>query len=519
MINTGCSVIGNRLALILLLFILSFLPFQPEAHGESDAVYKNLIIFSDVIDEIEKNYVDPVEGDQLIKKAVQGMVKSLDPHSAYLDPEEYEALHEDTKGEFSGIGVVLTIKDDILTVISPIEGTPAHRAGIKAGDVIIKVNGEPAHDMTITEAVNKIKGIKGTKLTLTILRKGAGASIDFELMRDDIPLESIKHLTLSPGYAYVAITNFNENTTQDLEKAVKALEKESKPISGMVLDLRGNPGGLLQQAVSTVDLFLKKGTIVSIKGRNVKDSKSWEAIDDGNEKTFPLVVLINGGSASASEIVAGALQDHKRALILGTPSFGKGSVQNIKPLGDGSALKLTVARYYTPSGKSIQAEGIIPDIDMTYTKLKRTTGSDFLKEKDLKNHLKGQATPLPDMKGPQGDAEDTSIDTGVVKTESLNMRVSDDTASALVKVLEKGVRFKVLERLENNWLKISQGKDTGYINGQNRYVALESDEDSPDDFGKPDKAKLLLDSQVKQALDLLVSHRIFSGLQSGSKLK
>ena len=512
MMKTRCSVMVYLITLIGLCLIHGFPVGPSRAYGENDNVYKNLIIFSDVIDEIEKNYVDPVEGDALIKKAVQGMVRSLDPHSAYLDAEEYEALHEDTKGEFSGIGVVLTIKDDILTVISPIEGTPAYKAGIRAGDVIVKINGEPALDMSINDAVNRIKGAKGTKLTLTIRKKSGAALVDYELVRDDIPLESVKYVTLAPGYGYLSISNFNENTTRDAEKALAALEKESKPVKGLVLDLRGNPGGLLQQAVSITDLFIKKGVIVSIRGRNPQDSQIWEARDGGNEKNYPLVVLINGGSASASEIVAGALQDHKRGLILGTPSFGKGSVQNIKPLGDGSALKLTVARYYTPSGRSIQAEGIIPDIDSGFAKLKKETPVDFIKEKDLKNHLKSKGEETPESVTPPKEekSEEGPVSMGTVKTESLNMRETDETTSRLVKVLEKGARFKVLEKLENNWLKIVHGKDVGYVNGQNRYVTVEDEDELSDEFGKPDKARLLLDSQVKQALDLLVSFRIFS---------
>ncbi|MFA6013108.1 MAG: S41 family peptidase [Desulfobacteraceae bacterium] len=511
MIKTRCSAMVSLVALIALCLVSGFPMGATRAFGESETVYKNLIIFSDVIDEIEKNYVDPVESDLLIKKAVQGMVRSLDPHSAYLDSEEYEALHEDTKGEFSGIGVVLTIKDDILTVISPIEGTPAHKAGIRAGDVIVKINGETALDMSINDAVNRIKGVKGTKLTLTIRRKGEATPIDYELIRDDIPLESVKSVSLAPGYGYLSISNFNENTTRDAEKALSSLEKESKGMKGLVFDLRGNPGGLLQQAVSIADIFIKKGVIVSIRGRNPKDSQIWEAHDGGNEKTYPLVVLINGGSASASEIVAGALQDHKRGLILGTQSFGKGSVQNIKPLGDGSALKLTVARYFTPSGRSIQAEGIIPDIDAGYTKLKKEAASDFIKEKDLKNHLKSNDEKAPVSPSPKEESDEVSLSMGTVKTESLNMRLTDDTSSKLIKVLEKGAKFKVLERLENNWLKIVHGKDVGYINGQNRYVTIEDEDDMADEFGKPDKTRLLLDSQIKQALDLLISHRIFSG--------
>lgn len=501
----------NAFLAFYLLGTVSTLVLCPStARCEKDEVYKNLVIFSDVIGEIEKNYVDPVETDLLIKKAIQGMVRSLDPHSAYLDPEEYESLHEDTKGEFSGIGVVLTIKDDILTVISPIEGTPAYRAGIKAGDVIIKVNGEAAYEMSISDAVNKIKGAKGTRLTLTILRKGEGEPIDIELERDDIPLESVKATHLADQYAYVSISNFNENTGRDLKKALADME-QAKGLYGLVLDLRGNPGGLLDQAVAVADMFLNDGVVVSIRGRDAQESQVWEAHDGADVKKYPMVVLINGGSASASEIVAGALQDHKRSLILGTQSFGKGSVQNIKPLGDGSALKLTVARYYTPSGRSIQAEGITPDIEMAFARLKKEKIVETLKEKDLKNHLKAGMTGSGDSGRNDGNQDVGSLDTGIVKSDTLIMRKTPEMSGERIKVLKKGMNFKVLDQMNDDWLKVSQGGDTGYIKGLSTDIRLETDESVSDEFGALVKDKLLLDNQVKRALELLISHRIFSG--------
>jgi carboxyl-terminal processing protease len=502
-----CSVRRSLLA-VGLVGTLLLMPLTVRC--ETDEVYRNLVIFSDVIGEIEKNYVDPVATDELIKKAVQGMVRSLDPHSAYLSSEEYEALSEDTKGEFSGIGVVLTIKDDILTVISPIEGTPAHRAGIRAGDVIIRIDGESAYEMSINEAVKRIKGSKGSRLTLTILRKGGGDPIDIELERDDIPLESVKSILLPDGYAYVAISNFNENTARDLIKALDEREAERGGVlSGLILDLRGNPGGLLEQSVAVADVFLREGVVVSIRGREGQEPQVWGAGDGKHVRDCPMVVLVNGGSASASEIVAGALQDHKRALVLGTPSFGKGSVQNIKPLGDGSALKLTVARYYTPSGRSIQAEGIRPDIEMAFARLKKERVVQSIKEKDLKNHLKSGKLES-ERPAPEQTADEP--DTGIVKREKLTMRKTPEAAGARIKTLNKGTRVRVLEQMDDDWLKINHDGDTGYIRAFESDLLLETDDSVSDEFGMLVKEKLLLDNQVKRALELLISHRIFSGI-------
>jgi carboxyl-terminal processing protease len=358
------------------------------ANGEE--TYKGLKLFTDVIDLLEKNYVDEVDTEKLMQKAIQGMVRSLDPHSSFLPPEAFEELQVDTHGEFGGIGIVITVKDDILTVVSPIEGTPAYKAGIQAGDRIIKVDDESTQDMELWEAVKKMRGKQGTKVFITILREKESEPIDFILIRETIPIESVKSLILQPGYGYVWVTNFRDNTTDDIVKAIKAFEKQPEPLKGLILDLRDNPGGLLTQAITTSDLFLDKGKIVSIKGRLEKHTKSYEARSKGTLPKFPMVTLINGGSASASEIVAGALQDNKRALILGTSSFGKGSVQTVEALRDGYGLKYTIALYYTPNDRSIQALGIEPDVFVKQRWLdENDTESDEarLKEKDLKNHL------------------------------------------------------------------------------------------------------------------------------------
>jgi carboxyl-terminal processing protease len=358
------------------------------ANGEE--TYKGLKLFTDVIELIEKNYVEEVDTEKLMQKAIQGMVRSLDPHSSFLPPEAFEELQVDTHGEFGGIGIVITMKDGILTVVSPIEGTPAYKVGIQAGDKIIKVDDESTQEMELWEAVKKMRGKQGTKVVLTIMREKEPEPIEFILVRDIIPIESVKSMMLRPGYGYIWITNFRDNTTNDIIKAIKAFEKQPEPLKGLILDLRDNPGGLLNQAISTADLFLDKGKIVSIKGRLDKHTKSYEASAKGTFPKYPMVVLINGGSASASEIVAGALQDNKRALVLGTVSFGKGSVQTVEALRDGYGLKYTIALYYTPNDRSIQAHGIEPDVlvkqrwlDENGTQADETR----LKEKDLKNHL------------------------------------------------------------------------------------------------------------------------------------
>jgi carboxyl-terminal processing protease len=363
----------------------------------TDQTYEELKVFSDVLDIIEKNYVDPVEPKELIRGAIQGMINSIDPHSAYLLPEAYKDLQIETKGEFSGIGIVITMQDNMITVISPIEGTPAYEAGVKAGDVIIKVDGEETKAMMLWEAVKKMRGKKGTEVVITVLRKGVTDPIDFTLVRDIIPLESVRSHLLKPGYGYIRITNFREKTGHDVMTALQKLESDKTPLKGLILDVRDNPGGLLDQAIEVADIFLDKGEIVSIKGRREAHSKTYMARKNTVKHSYPIVLLINGGSASAAEIVAGALQDHGRCVVLGTTSFGKGSVQTVEPLRDGSGLKLTIARYYTPNGKAIQATGIIPDIVVERRDL--STEEDLaqarMKEKDLKNHISAQ--PPGDM--------------------------------------------------------------------------------------------------------------------------
>ncbi len=363
--------------------------FYRDLAADAKETYKGLKLFTDVIELVEKTYVDEVDSKKMIERAIHAMVHGLDPHSSLLLPDDLKDLQIDTHGEFTGIGIRITMKKGFVTVISPIEGTPAFKTGIKAGDKIIKVDGKPAKKLR--EAVKMIRGPKGTKVIITIIRAGIKEPMDFSLVRDIIPIESVKSIVLKPGYGYIWITNFRDNTTGDLVSNLEKFESGEVPLKGLILDLRNNPGGLLNQSIKVVDLFIEKGEILSIKGRLKKNTKIFKAKSDQPKRNYPIVVLINGGSASASEIVAGALQDHKRALILGTTSFGKGSVQTVETLREGYGLKLTIARYYTPSGRSIQAKGIEPDIIVKKRFVDKEDKDEFTdgltKEKDLENHL------------------------------------------------------------------------------------------------------------------------------------
>ncbi len=395
-LNTGLKIACAVLA------IIGF-GLYGDLSANTDETYEGLKLFSDVIELVEKNYVDQIDSKDLIHKAIQGMVQGLDPHSSFLPPEAFKELQEDTKGEFGGIGIVITMQKGILTVISPIEGTPASKAGVEAGDKIVKVDGEATKDMMLWEAVKKMRGPKGTQVIITVVRDNVDTPIDFKLVRDIIPIESVRAKTVRPGYGYIWITNFRDSTTEDLLLALQQLEAQGPSLKGLILDLRDNPGGLLNQSVQVADLFLEKGTIVSIKGRLRSNTKVFRAQPDETPRAYPIVVLVNGGSASASEIVAGALQDHKRALILGETTFGKGSVQTVDTLRDGYGLKYTIARYYTPNGRSIQAQGISPDIFVKRQAASEDNAEEeqapMLKEKDLKNHLEA------DPKTPKDESE------------------------------------------------------------------------------------------------------------------
>ncbi|MEE8074406.1 MAG: S41 family peptidase [Candidatus Binatia bacterium] len=361
------------------------------ARGE----YESLETFTNILAIVKKNYVDDVDGKDLIKGAIKGMLSSLDPHSAYLTPDLFKELQTETQGKFGGLGIEITIRDGILTVVSPIEDTPADRAGIKAGDQIIKIEDEFTKDMTLGKAVSKMRGLKGSKINISVRRKGVPRLLDFAIVRDIIRVRSVRDRTLEEGFAYIRIAQFQERTKRDLQKALEKLSSDNGEILGLVLDLRNNPGGLLTQAVRVTDLFLDSGLIVYTEGRLDHQKQKYYSHKEGSWTQFPMVILVNGGSASASEIVAGAMQDHKRAIVLGTKTFGKGSVQTILPLDDRSAIRLTTARYFTPKGRSIQATGIVPDIVMeNEPRNQREDQAEqrrlVLREENLPGHLENQ---------------------------------------------------------------------------------------------------------------------------------
>lgn len=357
--------------------------------------YESIELFTDVMAIIKKSYVEEVDTKKLIYGAINGMLASLDPHSSFMPPDSYKEMKIDTKGAFGGLGIEISIKDGVLTVISPIEDTPAFKAGIKSGDMILKIDDKFTKDLNINDAVKRMRGQKGSKVVLTIMREGFDKPKDFPMVRDVIQVKSVRFHLMDGGYGYVRIAQFQEKTDDDLSKALKTMKEEYKgELKGLVLDMRNDPGGLLDQAVRVADHFIPDGQmIVYTEGREKESKMQFTAKKGAKEPNYPIMVVINGGSASASEIVAGALQDHKRALILGTQSFGKGSVQTIIPLSDDSGLRLTTARYYTPKGRSIQAKGITPDIVVEAVELPKTTGkkdSLHLREKDLENHFESE---------------------------------------------------------------------------------------------------------------------------------
>jgi carboxyl-terminal processing protease len=325
--------------------------------------YKELRLFRQIMGIVQKNYVKDVTDKELVQGAINGMLQSLDPHSSFLTEELFKELQVETKGEFGGLGIEITLENGVLTIVSPIEDTPAYKAGLKPGDKIIKINGESTKNITLLKAVKMMRGAKGSKVNVSIMREGFRKAKDFTITRDIIHVKSVKKEEIEPGYDYIRIVNFQESTDTDLINAIKEFGEDDK-IKGLVLDLRNNPGGLLDQAVKVSNLFVDKGLIVYTDGR-VKDQRmEFRATKGSKHYKFKIAVLINEGSASASEIVAGALQDHERAVIFGTKSFGKASVQTIIPLENGSGLRLTTAYYYTPKGRHIQKTGILPDIDM-----------------------------------------------------------------------------------------------------------------------------------------------------------
>ncbi|HRY34757.1 MAG TPA: S41 family peptidase [Smithellaceae bacterium] len=387
------SVKGLVFAIVIIGFFVVFWTSSDSlVSAKEKNIYKEIKTFNEVLDMVQKNYVDQVDSSSLIQGAINGMIKTLDPHSSFMTPDVYKGLEEETQGHFGGIGIEITLVKDVLTVVSPIEDTPAYKAGVKAGDQIIKIDGKTTKDISMMEAVKKLRGKKGTKVTITITREGMIKPKNIILTRAEIQVQSVKAKTFDHNIGYIRISSFNEKTAADLRKALADVKVKSNPMQGLVLDLRNDPGGLLNQAIEVSDMFLRSGVIVSTRGRTKSMETRMQAKDDGaREVTVPMVVLVNEGTASAAEIVAGALQDNGRALIAGTKTFGKASVQTVIRLEDGSALKLTTARYYTPKGRSIQAEGIKPDLIVKLKKPSQdTTDSqpdEMMREKDLEGHI------------------------------------------------------------------------------------------------------------------------------------
>ncbi len=446
----------SRVHLMLICFLAGVLlsllnGTDADVKADTDEVYENIDIFTEVLRQVEKNYVEPQDPKALIQGAIKGMVRSLDPHSSFLTKEEHEELMVETKGEFSGIGIEITIKDRILTVVSPIEGTPADKAGMKAGDKIIKVEGESTQDMTLLDAVKRIRGPEGSKVKLTVMREGAEKPIEFTITRGVIPIKSVKYFLLSPEIGYVRIANFQSDTAGDVSAALNDLEKKG-PLKGLIIDLRNNPGGLLAQAIEVSDLFLDSGVIVSTKGRdNGHNIKANARNDNKKAGNYPMVILVNGGSASAAEIVAGALKDNKRALILGTRTFGKGSVQTILPLSDGSGLRLTTARYYTPSGKSIQSSGITPDIEIPFQALDKddkTRSPKFIREENLKGHMVDE----------ENAKDKTDAEEGPDTEEKANTDEKANTEEKVKQLLEKDNQVQRALHLLKSWEIFSEAK-------------------------------------------------------------
>ncbi|HOW74911.1 MAG TPA: S41 family peptidase [Candidatus Competibacteraceae bacterium] len=379
--------------------------------------------FTGVLDAVKQDYVEPVKDKDLLENAIRGMLSNLDPHSAYLDAEAFQDLQIGTSGEFGGLGIEVGQENGFIKVIAPIDDTPAQRAGIRSGDLIIRLDDASVKGMPLSDAIARMRGKPNTSVTLTILREGAKKPLKIKLIREIIQVRSVKNRLLEPGFGYLRITQFQAKTAPNLEEALQDLEKQNQgPLKGLILDLRNNPGGVLNGAVDVADEFLEEGVIVQTKGRGNSSEQTFKATAGDLLKKAPMIVMVNGGSASASEIVAGALQDHQRALVLGERTFGKGSVQTILPLGNGTAVKLTTARYYTPSGRSIQAEGIKPDIELKSLKVATDDDADasLVKESDLTGHLRNdgvngtrpapaetaptpQTSPVPDNDLAQSD--------------------------------------------------------------------------------------------------------------------
>jgi carboxyl-terminal processing protease len=397
--KTSLILLGAAAGAALTLFVSQPNVILAESSAKAAAAdtYRQLNLFGDVFERVRADYVEVPDDSKLIESAINGMLAGLDPHSSYMDPKSFRDMQVQTRGEFGGLGIEVTMEDGLIKVVAPIDDTPAAKAGVRANDLITKLDDDQVQGLTLNQAVEKMRGPVNTKIKLTIIRKGVDKPIEITLMRDIIRVRSVRSQVEGDDVGYIRMTQFNEQTTDGLKKALADISAKisQDKLKGYILDLRNNPGGLLDQAISVSDAFLEKGEIVSTRGRNAEETQRFSARPGDLTHGKPLIVLVNGGSASASEIVAGALQDHRRATVVGTRSFGKGSVQTIIPLGSGNgALRLTTARYYTPSGRSIQAKGITPDIQVLQDvpeEIKGKTDTSTHGEASLRGHLKGDA--------------------------------------------------------------------------------------------------------------------------------
>jgi len=383
---------------------------------EEQLPLRELRIFTQVFEQIRRGYVEEVKDTELLENAIAGLLLELDPHSAYLNESDYDELQESATGEYGGLGMMVGAERGMIKIISPIDDTPAAKAGIKAGDLIIEVDGTPVRGMALQKAIDKLRGEKGTSINLSVLRDDQEVPIEFTIIRDIIQVSSVRSRILEPGYGYVRISQFQTSSGDDFKKELLDLKKKETELKGVIIDLRNNPGGLVPASVEISDAVLDGGTVVYTEGRLPSSNSTYQASSGDLLAGIPIVVLVNGGSASASEIVAGALQDHRRAAIIGTQSFGKGSVQTVIPLGDGRAIKLTTARYFTPNGRSIQAEGIVPDIIVEPAEIRRYQQRDRVREEDLEGHLQ-QASDADDS--PAEPEEDITDDNQLY--EALNV--------------------------------------------------------------------------------------------------
>lgn len=427
-ITLGFLSVGIAVTMFLSSNLLALEESKPE-NTEASRL-EALAKFTKVISIVEQYNVDDVTIEELMDKALEGMLTNLDAHSNYLTQKDYKKLKVQTQGEFGGLGITVGIRDGALTVIAPIEGTPADRAGLKAGDIILKIDDESTISMTIDEAVSKMRGKVGEPIDIAVVREGESKPLDINIVRDIITIKSVYSKQVEDDILYVRVTSFDKKVAEGVSKAIKEKKANTK---GIILDLRNNPGGLLDQAVDLVDIFIDEGAIVSQKGRHEADQRSYSASSGSTLTQAPMVILINGGSASASEIVSGALQDHKRAILVGENTFGKGSVQVVMPITDKEAIKLTIARYYLPSGRTIQAVGVKPDIEVFPGEVTTSKNEFAIKEADLKKHLEEELEKVDGKK--DEDEADSKEKQDIITPEMMNKDIQLKSAVDILKAL------------------------------------------------------------------------------------